>query len=103
MAAQKSEMEPPAATTKFLPQTSTKIRAVFFYVFQQWTAPAFSTVCHPKFASEKDLRAHPELSKKKSDFKNNVCCCVLHRLLLRFPQWTAPPKFASVKPPKLQS
>ena len=35
--------------------------------------------------------------KNISDFKN-VCCCVLHRLLLRFPQWTAPPKFASVKP-----
>ena len=40
--------------------------------------------------------------KNISDFKN-VCCCVLHRLLLRFPQLTAPPKFASVKPPNFSS
>ena len=76
----------------FLPQTSMKIRAGVFYVFQQWTAPAFSTVCHPKFAlvhekTSKLIRNY----KKKSDFKKMFaaafytdCSCVfLSGLLLR--------------------
>ena len=60
--------------------------------------PEFLSVCTCEFPQYGCLRAHPNFSTKISDFKN-VCCCVLHRLLLRFPQWTAPPKFASIKPP----
>ena len=52
------------------------------------TAPSFREI-HPKF---KEFENWLWLSKI-SDY------CVFIRLLLHFPQWTAPLKFASVKPP----